>query len=269
MEKVKNTITCPACRKGKLREGGIGYVCDYFVSAEDLCKFVIYRSMFGHTMTEEEVVALSEGESIGPYELTRKDGSTFTASLQYDPAAQCIAPVFDERVLGVSCPTCGGEIRAGSRYFACKNSSKDSPGHVFFGREIAGVELDDETAEALVRGDYSGYFSFTKKSGEEFSARLQMVDGEVKFDSTVCRCPACGGGTVMVGVKSYYCSNFKQNAPCDFHIFKEMGGRAITPDIVEQLCRDKETELMEFTTKGGESVMRKIILNDGYHAKLI
>ncbi|MDR1022906.1 MAG: hypothetical protein LBL94_06530 [Prevotellaceae bacterium] len=264
-------ITCPSCGKGSLRQGGIGYVCDYFVTTEDLCKFVIYANMFGHTVTEDEAVALSQGEAIGPYELTRKDGSHFTASLQYDAATHAIAPVFDEfadYVLeSVSCPCCGGEIRAGSKYYACKNSSKESPGHVFFGRIIAGVEIADSTAVALVQGTPTGYFNFTKKSGEPFTARLQLVNGEVKFDSIVCKCPACEGN-VMVGVKSYYCSEFKRK-PCDFHIFKEMGGREITPEIVEVLCCKRETELMEFATKNGKSVQRKIVLNDLHKAMLI
>jgi hypothetical protein len=268
-QKPKPNITCPACGKGHLREGGIGYVCDYFVNAEDMCKFVIYRSMFGHVMTEDDVMALSRGEAIGEYELTRKDGSTFTASLQYDPATGSIAPVFSEPATleGVLCTRCGGDIRAGARYFACENSSKEAPGHVFFSRVIAGVEIADETAVALVRGEPTDYFKFTKKDGGEFTARLRIVDGEVKFDSTVCKCPACGG-TVMIGDKSYYCSLFKQK-PCDFFVFKEMGGRAITPDIVETLCQKGETEIMEFTTKDGRSIQRKIILNSAHHAMLV
>jgi hypothetical protein len=133
---------------------------------------------------------------------------------------------------------------------------------------VAGAEIDDGTAAALVKGEPSGYLSFTKRSGEEFTARLRYVSGEVKFDSSVCRCPACGG-TVMIGAKSYYCSNFRQNPPCDFHIFKEMGGRAITPDTVAQLCGKGETEMMAFTTKDGKPVERKIALNSVHHALLI
>jgi hypothetical protein len=267
-EKEAPKIVCPACGKGTLREGGIGYVCSYFVSADDLCRFVIYKNMFGHIITASEALALSAGEAIGPYELLRRDGSGFTASLQYDPATQSIAPVFAERALDGRCPRCGGEVQVGARYFACRNGSKESPGHVFFGRVVAGVELPDGDAEALVRGEPTGYFVFTKKSGEEFTARLRLVGGEAKFDSSVCPCPACGG-TVMVGDKSYYCNRFKQTPPCDFHVFKEMGGRAVTPDMVATLCSRGETGIMEFTTKDGKSIQRKIALNTAHRAALI
>ena len=269
MDNEQKKIACPACGKGHLREGGVGYVCDYFVSIEDMCKFVIYREMFGRAMSREEVEALCSGETIGPYTLTRKDGSAYTASLHYAPETQTIAPVFEDNMLeGVSCPRCGGGIRAGVKYYACTNGSKEDPGHVFFGRVIAGVELEDSVAAALVRGELSGYFDFAKKSGEVFTARLRLADGEVKFDASVCKCPACGG-TVMVGDKSYYCNNFRGTPPCDFHVFREMGSRAITPEIVASLCRKKETDMMEFQTKDGKSVERKIILNDANKVLLI
>lgn len=269
MENEQEKITCPACGKGHLREGGVGYVCDYFKSMDDKCKFVIYREMFGHAMSRAEVVALCSGETIGPYTLTRKDGSAYTAALRYAPETQAIAPVFEDKMLdGASCPRCGGEIRAGARYFACANGSKEDPGHVFFSRVIAGVELEDSAAAALVRGEPSGYVDFAKKSGEVFTARLRLVNGEVKFDASVCTCPACGG-TVMVGDKSYYCNNFKGTPPCDFHVFREMGNRAITPEVVAELCQKRETGLMKFKTKDGKSVERKIILNDANKALLI
>jgi hypothetical protein len=236
---------------------------------EDKCGFVIYAEMFGHTMTEEDVATICDGETTETYTLTRRDGSEFIAALKYDPTQQAVIPSFEDTYLeGVMC-RCGGRIRSGAKYFACENSSKEDTNHVFFSRVIAGVEIDDEVAIALLNGKKTGFIDgFTGKDGE-FTAKLYLLDGSVKFDSIVCTCPACGGD-IRIGKKTYYCSNFKRaDKPCDFHVFKEISGKIITPDIAATLCTKGETSILAgFKKKDGAEISHKIVLNDEHKVLL-
>jgi hypothetical protein len=128
---------------------------------------------------------------------------------------------------------------------------------------IAGVEIDDEIAIALLKGKKTGFIdNFAGKDGE-FTAKLYFDGSNVKFDGVVCACPACGGD-VRIGKKTYYCSNFKRpENPCDFHIFKEVSSKIITPDIAATLCAKGETGIMDgFKKKDGTPISRKIVLND-------
>jgi hypothetical protein len=266
---MSTIFKCPRCGKGKLNHGGIGYVCDYFKSIDDKCGFVIYSEMFGHAMTDDDVAALCAGEITERYTLTRRDGTEFTAALKYDPVQQAVAPSFEDVYLEHVACRCGGRVKSGAKYFACENSSKEDPSHVFFNRVIAGVEVDDETAVALLKGQRTGFIDgFVGKDGE-FTAKLYMDGYDVKFDSVVCSCPACGGN-VKIGKKTYYCSNFKrEGSPCDFHIFKEMSGKSITPSTAATLCKQGETSILEgFKKKDGTPIARKIVLNDEYKVLL-
>ena len=63
-------------------------------------------------------------------------------------------------------------------------------------------------------------------------------------------CPICGKSLIQ-NQKAYGCSGHKEG--CTFVIWKEIGGKKITDDIMRQLVTDKETKVIKgFKNKDGK-----------------
>jgi DNA topoisomerase-3 len=56
------------------------------------------------------------------------------------------------------------------------------------------------------------------------------------------KCPLCGGG-VYEGKKNYYCGNYKGGKPCNFAIWKEICGAAVSPAEAQALLSGKKTKM--------------------------
>lgn len=112
---------------------------------------------------------------------------------------------------------------------------------------------------------------FKSREGYEFSSRLVLTENlDTTFDNTLCTCPKCGGN-LYINKKAYNCSNYRdESIKCDFVIWREMSGRIITPEEAIELCEKKETPVLTgFHDKKGQSMERKLVLNDDFKVKLI
>jgi len=267
---------CPICGNGKMVKGTLGYSCDYFKSMDDKCGFNIYKSYFEKEITEEIALQLIEkGETEIFSDLKKKDGTLFRASFKIEERK--VKPQFKNNILDVPCPICGKQVEELLTGFACEDYSKKDASekrvcNIFIPKVIAGREIPQPAAEALLRGEQTQTMvGFKNRDGEKFSSRLVLTqDLNVAFSNNLCSCPKCGSGLIYVGKKAYNCSNYKNEAiKCDFTIWKEMSGRLITEDEVIQLCQNKETDVLTGFMNDGVPFERKLVLNDDFKVKLV
>jgi DNA topoisomerase-3 len=94
-----------------------------------------------------------------------------------EPAADGALASESTSALG-KCPVCGAEVIERPKSFSC------SGGQCCFviWKTIAGKRITARTAKTLLdRGETSRLEGFQSKAGKAFSARLKLIDGEVKF----------------------------------------------------------------------------------------
>jgi hypothetical protein len=248
-EQIKDYGTCPVCGKGKISEVTQGYTCDHFKSVDDQCGFIIYKSYFGHELTEDEVKQLIEtGETGVIDDFHKKDGTPFLASLKIEDGV--VSPSFSNRVLKVKCPVCNEPIEELKSGYACKTHlsfDRDSGKRCFYVPKVfCGIELSIDTIETLLKEKRTPMIDgFVSKAGKDYATRLVLADtGEIKFDSKLCTCPKCGGD-ILVGGKSIYCSNYKnEDVKCDFSVWREISHRVIKFEELVMLCEKGKTKLL-------------------------
>jgi len=84
---------------------------------------------------------------------------------------------------------------------------------------------------------------------------------------TVGVCPRANcGGHIIVGKKGYGCSHFREG--CDFVIWREAYGIALSPQHIQSLLRSGSTGQIHITNEQGQRELVNIILGDRYSGKL-
>lgn len=275
-EEIKKLGICPICQKGQIVKGSIGYSCNYFKSMDDKCTFNIYTTYFNKQITEEIAVELiTTGETKVFDDLQKKDGTLFSAYLKIENGI--VIPVFANETLENPCPACGGTVEILLNGYACENykqkeEEEEKRCALYIPNKIASRDIPRQAVEVLLQGKETPFMTgFKTKEGNEFSSRLILTkDLSVSFNSNLCKCPKCGGN-LYSGKKAYNCSNYKnESIKCDFVIWKEISGRAITEDEAIQLCESKETPILSgFKTKEGGAMERKLIINEDFKVKLV
>jgi DNA topoisomerase-3 len=77
--------TCPACKKGTIREGTTNYVCDRSIGAEKECTFRMGRTILQRSIPRDQVVKISETGKTDLLEgFVSKKGRKFKAFLVLD-----------------------------------------------------------------------------------------------------------------------------------------------------------------------------------------
>jgi len=180
------------------------------------------------------------------------------------------------------CPRCGGNIIEGKRGYGCSNWKEQDGGcnfviwKVTFGKLIMPQIISRLLAEKEV-GPMKGFFSEDEKQftgimklvneNNDWKVRVEPSDGEpIAEHSRLGECPACGGNILESG-KAYGCENWKDaNGGCKFVIWKNIAGKEITPQIVEELLAQRKTGPIEgFISKKGEpfSANLKLVQDNG------
>ena len=74
------------------------------------------------------------------------------------------------------------------------------------------------------------------------------------------KCPICGNA-VYEGKKNYYCGNYKGEKPCNFAIWKEICGAAVSPAEAQALLSGKKTKVKKcVSSKTGKEFKAAFIL---------
>ena len=270
---------CPVCGKGKIAEGPNVYRCNYAASMEDKCDFHIFKTYNGAEITTEHIKQLIEDGKTETIEFTSKAGKRFNGYLTIE--GQEIRMEFannsdDLPQLDAPCPICGEPVIIFNNGYGCKNIHEtDEDGqkkcNLWINKTIAGRDIREKEAEQLLLERRTGFLDgFRNNQGNEFSSRLVLDDkGNINFDSTICKCPKCGGD-IRIGNKSYNCSNWKSQG-CNFTVWREIAYRKISPEEVKQLCENKATEILEgFKNKDkSKTFSGQLILSDDYQVKIL
>lgn len=271
--------TCPICGKGKIAEGPTIFRCNYAASMDNKCDFHIFKTYNGAEITEKHVKQLISDGKTEVIEFTSQAGKKYKGYLCID--GENVKMEFANNndnlpKLDVTCPICGEEIIEYSSGYGCKNIHEtDGNGekkcNFWINKNIASRPISKEEAEQLIADGKTGFLDgFVNSNGNEFSCRLVLEeDGNIKFDSTICKCPKCGGD-IKIGTKSYNCSNWKEKG-CKFTVWREMNYRTITPEEVQQLCENKATDILDgFKTKDkSKTYSGRLIINDDFQVSIL
>lgn len=253
-------FSCPICGS-PIIETKYGICCKNILAQK--CSFSIPYNFLGHTLTEEECVALLTGKHQidKPLELTKKDGSMFTAKVRYNTVSKKIELYNDDSELIeiAKCPFCGDSVYSYEKIYRCKNKDffvfKSRSKHEFTDEEIR-LLCEQKKLEKVK------FFIKKKDSNEEEEVLLNVeVEKNPKNDRSdylvfknpnvqtiehteICKCPFCGDSVYKANVV-YRCTKG------DFKVFVNKNGHILTDEEIKILCKDKKIENLMFVKKDG------------------
>lgn len=199
-----------------------------------------------------------------------------------------------EREVVGSCPSCGRDVVAGFKTFACSGSQSADGGCPFvIWKTILGKKISPAAAKMLLAGKSVGpYRGFVSKKKKRFSAALKLENENGNwgvrflFDNAAKRsgshtdrppvsgvvksvaedvndlggCPVCGG-KIIRGKRGYGCANWRQvDGGCRFVIWEMIGGKTLTPANIKQLTALKTTRSYVFKGTNGSKFRAKLKL---------
>ncbi|MCQ2199102.1 MAG: DNA topoisomerase 3 [Paludibacteraceae bacterium] len=173
------------------------------------------------------------------------------------------------------CPICGGKIIEGQKTVRCEEYSQDNPNgckfvlfksnkyHTFSEEEIIELCEKKETSKVIV----------LKTSDKTYNVRFKFDTDNMKvdfiYDNTICDCPKCGKKVVEYK-SSYACEgNTKENATCDFLVWKNVSGHELTKDELVKLIANKELKGLSFVSKEGKPYKANLTLQDDFKTKIV
>lgn len=166
---------CPLCGGAVIKNKRGDYGC---LNYKEGCKF--YISEICHKkLTESQIKQLLEkGETNIIKGFISKSDKKFDAKLKFNNQTKKVEFNFDKsNGKKIICPKCGKEMVNSEKVCKC-----DDCGILIF-KTIAGKKLtDSQVKQLLEKGITNEIKGFTSKNGKEFSAKLKLEDGKVKFD---------------------------------------------------------------------------------------
>ena len=181
---VKNLGPCPCCGAPVVQGGKGSYGCSQW---KDGCKFVLWKMTLGKDI--DPVLAAEillrrrsltphllevEGRKLFGHILLNTDGSIGHEEVEKTETED------DEKSIG-PCPMCKGSIVEGPKGFGCVNWRSGCRFVVW--KSIARKDITLEIAQVLLKnGVTEVYDDFVSKAGKNFSAKLKVIKGEVKFE---------------------------------------------------------------------------------------
>ena len=286
-------LKCPVCQ-GRIVETGYGFACENRFKEEDQCYFSI-GEIAGRKLNLDEFSALlNNGVTEVLSGFKSKTNQKFSARLRLkDNEEGKKAIVFDfdgierEKLEGVKCPDCGGDMVKTPFGYGCSNYNKDEPekGCRFMIGKIAGKQLSkNECIKLLSEGKTDTIRGFKGKSGKKFDACLLLKKNEetgkheiaFDFDNVEAKevkdvvCPVCGG-KIVVTPFGYGCSNYNKEDPensCKFNI-GQIAGIKLKEAQVKELLKDGITSTISgFKSKKGTKFDAKLALSKDDEGKV-
>ena len=286
-------LKCPVCQ-GRIVETGYGFACENRFKEENQCYFSI-GEIAGRKLNLDEFSALlNNGVTEVLSGFKSKTNQKFSARLRLkDNEEGKKAIVFDfdgierEKLEGVKCPDCGGDMVKTPFGYGCSNYNKDEPekGCRFMIGKIAGKQLSkNECIKLLSEGKTDTIRGFKGKSGKKFDACLLLKKNEetgkheiaFDFDNVEAKevkdvvCPVCGG-KIVVTPFGYGCSNYNKEDPensCKFNI-GQIAGIKLKEAQVKELLKDGITSTISgFKSKKGTKFDAKLALSKDDEGKV-
>lgn len=171
----KTDLKCPKCGK-PLVKTPMSYKCE-----DDGCGFILWNSICGKTLTEEQVKKLLAGETTDVIKgFKKKDGSKFDAALQIKDGKLTWA-MGAAKDTGLKCPKCGKPIVESSKAFACSGNKgrdkADSTCDFIIWKNVCGKDLSAKDVKDLLTKKKTGLKkNLQSKAGNSFDAYVVMKD---------------------------------------------------------------------------------------------
>lgn len=282
---------CPECG-GELTTTSFGYGCSNYNNPEINCKFNV-GTIAERDLSEEEFLSLvKNGRTEVLSGFVSKKKKKFSAILLLEKGEDGKHHVtFDfsenepERLDGVTCPDCGGDILLKSFGYGCSNYNQETrEGCKFAVGKIAGKELSEEQLkELLTTGKTATIRGFKSQKGVKFDACLALVKDEdgchrvqFNFDDVEAKviknvnCPCCNS-EVVKSTYGFRCANYDREAEdgCKFSI-GTMGGKELTEaQLKELLLNGRTSTIYGFKSKSNKKFDARIALNKDEEGKVI
>lgn len=175
----------------------------------------------------------------------------------------------------LTCPLCGGKIVEGVKTVRCENYKQDEDDcckflifksnkfHDFTSEEIKELTTAMETSKVIeIKSKDKTY-----KVRFKFDKDKNMVD--FVYDNSVPGvCPKCGKSLVEYK-NSFACSgNTKENATCDFVIWKNQSGHELTKPELEKILKEKVLKGVSFVSKEGKPYKGNLVLQEDFKTKI-
>jgi len=278
-------LICPACG-GRIVQTGYGFACENRFKEEDQCYFSV-GEIAGRKLSQEEFTELLKNGTTDVLSgFKSKTNQKFNARIKLtsnEEGKKVLSFDFEnierEKLEGVKCPDCGGDLVKTPFGYGCSNYKKDDPDNScrFSIGKIAGKDLNKKQAIQLIAdGKTETIRGFKGKSGKKFDACLVLKKNEegktdIAFDFENveakevkdAKCPKCGG-QIVVTPFGFGCSNYNRDNPdnsCDFNI-GQIAGVKIKETQVKELCKDGITSLITgFKSKAGKKFDAKLALD--------
>lgn len=173
---------CPACG-GQIVENSKGYGCSNWRQENGGCKFVIWKTIAGYTLTPEIVQQLLTEKKTGMIEgFKSKSHTIFSSSLKLVQENNEWKVVFDfssdnSKSIG-KCPACGGNVVETAKAYSCSRWRQEDGGCKFtIWKIIAQKEISKQVAAQLLdTGTTDLLMGFISKKGSAFSAKLKLIN---------------------------------------------------------------------------------------------
>lgn len=148
----------------------------------------------------------------------------------------------EKKIVG-RCPLCGANVVKTCKGYRCENNIDDTPKcSLYLNGVIGNRKMTDEEISMLLERREIMLDGFATKEWKSFPTVLSLKDdGTLDMNSIIGKCPRCGGD-IRVGAKAFNCSNYKNaDNPCEFVIWRNIGGHLLTLDEVRQICANGQT----------------------------
>ena len=283
-------VKCPVCG-GEMVTTPFGYGCGNYKKDKSGCNFNI-GEIAGMVIPEEQVRKLIENgitDTIRGFK--SKTGRKFDACLRLNKDEQTgkVSASFDfenvkpQKIEGIVCPDCGGEIYVTPYGYRCANLNREQENGCHFSvGKIADKALSQvQFIELIANGKTETIRGFKSKNGKKFNACLALKKDEknhtvIAFDFDNVEdeivkdvvCPACHGAIKKTPF-GFGCVNYKGNEPgsCRFSI-GQIAGKTLTVSNVKQLLNEKRTETIRgFKAKSGKKFDACLVLKEDENGK--
>lgn len=171
----KTDLKCPKCGKNLIKTS-MSYKCE-----DDDCGFILWNSICGKTLTENQVKKLLNGETTDVIKgFTKKDGSKFDAALQIKDGKLTWA-FGAAKDTGLKCPKCGKPIVESSKAYSCSgNKGRDNPENTcdfIIWKNVCGKSLTGKDIKDLLTKKKTGLKNgLQSRSGNSFDAYVVLKD---------------------------------------------------------------------------------------------
>ena len=262
-EKELSIGKCPVCREGDIIPTEFGYQCNAKKQQDgNKCKFTIHKVQHGVVLDDDLVRELITQGRTRELQMVNKIDQPFNAYFVIKDGKVCID--LKAHYMKGKCPVCGGRVLKTSRGYACENNlQNDQKCNFKMSGVICNRSIHDEEMEDFLNGTPKIMDGFTNQQGKAFSSSLVVKeDGTVGLDSSIAKCPVCGGN-ILVSPVAYNCSNYgNPDIQCKFSVWRNICGHSISREEMRQVCEEGVTrQPLELFKANGRVYYKKLGLS--------